>query len=292
MTDELPPELEELKQRLFAAGRAERPEPALGRRLLMIEPRSIGSGEAPPAAELASSGARRRVVAGSRWGQWVALAALLAGATGLWLELRTPTRALSISAEKIGAVAASSKPEQRELAERASIDPAPPPPAVATTSDSASEVVVQAPRPRPARALERKALPPSAPPPVPEAAITPERSDEVEPAPTVAPVATAEPPRAPALTLLEEIELLKRARSAQRAGDGPGALVLLDRHQRERAGDSLIAEATLLRIEVLAALGRRATASELAQRFVRDNPNHALSDRARSFITGATPPVP
>jgi hypothetical protein len=35
---------------------------------------------------------------------------------------------------------------------------------------------------------------------------------------------------------------------------------------------------------VLAALGRKPAASELAQRFVRDNPNHALSDRARSFI--------
>ncbi|MET0413845.1 MAG: hypothetical protein ABW217_21225 [Polyangiaceae bacterium] len=107
----------------------------------------------------------------------------------------------------------------------------------------------------------------------------------------MAPARAVDPPPAPRLTLLDEIELLKRARSAQRAGEGARALALLDRYERERAGESLIAEATLLRIEVLAALGRKAAASELAQRFVRDNPNHALSDRARSFI-GGTPQVP
>jgi hypothetical protein len=285
MSDERSPELRELAQRLFAAGRAERPSPALERRMLLIEPSHMERAGAPPASELAASRARRIGSARSSWGRWVALAALLAGATGLWLQLRAPVRPLSISAETVGPVASSPEPARPDPAERATSAPGPAP---AATGESSAAPVLQAPRPRPARALER--MPPPAPTPR-ATEDTSERGAEVEPAPAVAPASAAEPRRAPALTLLDEIELLKRARSALRAGDGAGALVLLDRHERERAGDSLTAEATLLRIEVLAALGRKPAASELAQRFVRSNPNHALSDRARSFI-GGTPQVP
>jgi hypothetical protein len=90
-------------------------------------------------------------------------------------------------------------------------------------------------------------------------------------------------------------ELAQRLFAAGRAERPSPALerrmLLIEPSHMERAGDSLTAEATLLRIEVLAALGRKPAASELAQRFVRSNPNHALSDRARSFI-GGTPQVP
>lgn len=94
------------------------------------------------------------------------------------------------------------------------------------------------------------------------------------------------------MTLLGELELLKRARAALRSGDGGQALELLDLHARERANNGLEAEATLLRIEALAALGRHGDASALAARFVRDNPNSALGDRAKSFIRAASPKAP
>ena len=279
MTDERSRELNELAQRLFAAGRAERPAPALGRRVLMIEPRTAVSGEAAPSSGLAQSGAHRAARVRVGWARWVALAALLAGGGSLWLALRVPARPLSISAEAIAAVEASSTSAPLEAAERVTLAPMLPP-AVAAVSDRAAPGVA-APAPSPARALERKAPPASAGPRVSEATSTVERSAQAAPAPARAPSVVA-----PALTLLDELDLLKRARSALRSGEGSTALALLDRHERERAGDSLVAEATLLRIEVLAALGRKEAASELAQRFVRANPNHALSDRARSFITG------
>jgi hypothetical protein len=93
------------------------------------------------------------------------------------------------------------------------------------------------------------------------------------------------------MTLLAELDLLKRARTVLRSGDAAQALDLLTRHARERTGNGLEAEATLLRIEALAALGQHADASELATRFVHENPNSALGDRAKSFIR-ATPPRP
>jgi outer membrane protein assembly factor BamD (BamD/ComL family) len=94
------------------------------------------------------------------------------------------------------------------------------------------------------------------------------------------------------LTLVGELDLLKRARAALRSGDTRQALALLDTHARERGGSELIAEATLLRIEALSALGERVTASDLARRFVHDSPHSALSDRAKSFISADTPHAP
>jgi hypothetical protein len=87
------------------------------------------------------------------------------------------------------------------------------------------------------------------------------------------------------MTLLEEIDLIKRARGALRSGHPAHALELLER----RASRGLAAEATLLRIETYAALGRHGEASELASRFVRENPSSALGDRAKSFIHSVPP---
>jgi len=77
----------------------------------------------------------------------------------------------------------------------------------------------------------------------------------------------------------DETEPSMTARAALRSGDAGQALELLD--SRERTGNELEAEATLLRSEALAALVRQGEASELAARFVRDNPNSALDDRAK-----------
>jgi hypothetical protein len=94
------------------------------------------------------------------------------------------------------------------------------------------------------------------------------------------------------MTLLAELELLERAKTRLRSGDAGGALTLLDQHGRERAGRGLDAEATMLRIETYAALGRHGDASELAARFVRENRNSALADRAKSFIRNAPRTTP
>jgi hypothetical protein len=102
------------------------------------------------------------------------------------------------------------------------------------------------------------------------------------------PAASAAPSAAIAdapMALVAELALLKDARAALRAGDARRSLELLDRHASARTVNGLIAEATVLRIETLAALDRHAEASDLAERFVRDNPHSALGDRAKSFIS-------
>jgi hypothetical protein len=94
------------------------------------------------------------------------------------------------------------------------------------------------------------------------------------------------------MALADELALLEQARAALRSRDARRSLELLDRHAAAHTGNGLLAEATLLRIESLAAIGRHGEASDLAARFVRDNPHSALSDRAKSFIlapSGAAP---
>ena len=73
-------------------------------------------------------------------------------------------------------------------------------------------------------------------------------------------------------------------RAILRSGDSTTALELLDRRAREAAGNELDAEATLLRIEALASAGRQRESSDFAQRFVEQNPNSALAERAKAFI--------
>jgi hypothetical protein len=150
--------------------------------------------------------------------------------------------------------------------------------------------------------------------------IGPERSahrDELSPAPTlpkvedetapepVVPAPTAEKPAWPRVvqqrpahdgaaaqraelpppaSLPDEIASLDRARAALSSGDAQGALRVLDDYDRVLRGTRLTAEATLLRIDALARLGRAAEASALATRFVDANPASALADRARAFI--------
>ena len=141
----------------------------------------------------------------------------------------------------------------------------------------------------PARPAEQLALPPASErtphvsAPSGEADAEPTRESKrpvrLAPAPEPAPQQSA-----PVRSLSREIELLTLARSALGSGEGGRALELLDRRNAERSGPALDAEALLLRIEALSLLGRHSDASDLAQRFVRDDPHNALADRARSFI--------
>lgn len=180
---------------------------------------------------------------------WLMAAIVLScGAVAAWLSQRIEPPPIAISAER--------RPAPIE-------HPAAP---VATSS---------APAP-----VEREA----APLPVASAPIqSPARVKTRAPAPSAVPSSPrpAEPtPARPSLA--QDLQELMRVRNTLRAGDGTGALELLD--QRSTAGGELDAEATLLRIEALASVGRHEQASELARRFVASNPNSALADRAKAFV--------
>jgi hypothetical protein len=278
MTDEPTPEVRALAAKLFAAGRAERPGPALGRRLLLLEPPAADDG-APSPTEQIPWGAR----APSRLALWLAAAALIASGIGLFFVLERDPGAVNISPERDpGRSHANSAPAAAAV-------PAAPTGSEAQRNNAAElqpgadEVQSAAPRSVPAahpRAREQRRAVDSA---APQSA-TP--NDGV--APNAAETADSPAQRSP-MTLLAELDLLKRARSALRSGEGGQALELLEQRERAHTSNGLDAEATLLRIETLAALGKPGAASELATRFVRENPNSTLGDRAKSFIRNSAP---
>lgn len=109
-----------------------------------------------------------------------------------------------------------------------------------------------------------------------------------EPASTPLPPEPAPPP----VSLSEQLEQIKRVRGSLRSGDPQRALALLDEYGARSPGAAFAAEASLLRIEALAAAGRAADAAALARQFATTYPNSPLIDRARSYAgspTGAEP---
>lgn len=84
-------------------------------------------------------------------------------------------------------------------------------------------------------------------------------------------------------TLAQQLEQVKIVRAALRAGDPARALALLDAYQVRSGGGELDAEASLLRIEALAASGRRGEAAELARKFAVAHPNSPLIDRVLNY---------
>jgi hypothetical protein len=117
------------------------------------------------------------------------------------------------------------------------------------------------------------------PPPSP-AAVVPPSSVVTASAPRARVLPGARPPA----SLAEELALLENARAALAAGSSADALALLDRYDDALHGTKLRAEATILRIQVLAASGRSSEASRMAETFLKDNPGSPLVDRARSFV--------
>ena len=98
-------------------------------------------------------------------------------------------------------------------------------------------------------------------------------------------VSAARPaPKAPAASLEQELEMLDRVRQALLGGDTTTALARLTQYDQTATRRHLGAEATLLRIQVLAASGRASEASALASEFVAKHPNSPLVDRAKSFV--------
>jgi hypothetical protein len=85
-------------------------------------------------------------------------------------------------------------------------------------------------------------------------------------------------------TLEEELGMLDGVRQALLGGDPGAALAGLAQYDKLATSRYLVAEATLLRIQILRAAGRSSEASRLAREFVTANPNNPLVDRAKSFI--------
>jgi hypothetical protein len=335
----------ELATKLFAAARAERPGPALGRRLSLIQPPGV-TAVTVQASEPSTRARQVRAVRGptperaaalrSRWAVAFASVAFAAGAFGLWLSSMGEP-AIRISAERgsarhaegarvpatspelvsdaresrvgVGAVALEPRPTAtEEVASAVGVPRAGEVEGPVSAREgggaaregggaaregggaaregggAAREGVARSPREgaRGRGALRRtdgigsgtvnRATP--------RVAATSSSASRV-------PTADAKP-----MALIDELALLKEARAALRSHDARHALELLDRHAAARTGDGLLAEATLLRIEAFAALGRRDEASGLAERFVRDNPHSALGDRAKSFIVTPDPTAP
>jgi outer membrane protein assembly factor BamD (BamD/ComL family) len=99
---------------------------------------------------------------------------------------------------------------------------------------------------------------------------------------TPAPTPTA--PSVAPLTLEEETSALEKVRDELRSGKPGTALGALDDYERAARNKHLSAEATLLKIQALAASGRASAASVLAERFVNAYPHSPLVDRARRYL--------
>jgi hypothetical protein len=178
--------------------------------------------------------------------RWLMAALVLSlGGAAAWLSLRAPAPGVAISAEQAPASTLREAPPVASSSAPTALD------------GEAPEPIAPAPNKAPARSKPRA------------------------PAPTTTPPAALREPPAPEPSLAQDLQELMRIRSTLRGGNGSAALELLD--QRASAGGELEAEATLLRIEALASVGRRPEASELARRFVDANPNSALADRAKAF---------
>ena len=87
-------------------------------------------------------------------------------------------------------------------------------------------------------------------------------------------------------TLTEELAAVDAASSALRAGDGAGAIRMLDEYARRFPRGRLRLEASVLRIEALAKTGQRAEASRRAKAFLKRYPNSVLAPRLKRYAGG------
>ncbi len=230
--------LDELTERLFAAGRAELPDAELLRRVELDQARGAAESAAPKRVSLV---------------RWLSAAVVLAALGGVLLVL---------SEGSDGYVTMSAEAVRKRGLEASRQGP---PSSHEPTSQS-------------------ELVPPEGQGAPPAEVDVPDVSRKTRDPSKAAPPAPASDPNSAQSPLRSEIELLKSSRAALRAGDPGAALALLERHAGEAGGTNLGAEATLLRVEALAALGQHAEARALARRFVAENPNSPLSDRARNFM--------
>lgn len=84
-----------------------------------------------------------------------------------------------------------------------------------------------------------------------------------------------------------EVRSLDAARSALASNDAHGALAALDDYDRRFTAPRLAPEAALLRVELLVALGRRAEARDLGERWLARDPSGAHAERLRALLDDA-----
>jgi hypothetical protein len=138
----------------------------------------------------------------------------------------------------------------------------------------------------------------TAPPPTlaPPAPAPPSPAAAIEAAPTSP--APATPGRAarvptPSADLGAEIAFLDSARAAVSAGAGRRALDILRGYQSRYPSGSFRPEATAIKIEALAKLGRNAEARALATQFVAEHRGSLLAARVAELVGLAAPaPAP
>jgi hypothetical protein len=92
------------------------------------------------------------------------------------------------------------------------------------------------------------------------------------------------------LTLSDEIAALDGARRALDANQAREALALLDRHDRDFSPAALDVEASVLRIQALAALGRTGEARSLASSFLLAHPDLPQARRVKTLMSNIDTP--
>jgi hypothetical protein len=114
---------------------------------------------------------------------------------------------------------------------------------------------------------------------------TPSGSSAAPPAARGGRVATASTASAPpSAGIADELLMLEQARTALRAGRPAAALEHLKAHSERFASPSLGAEANVLRVEALLALGQRAQARALGQKLLAGGGLGVHAQRVRSLL--------
>jgi hypothetical protein len=273
--------IDDLAERLFASARGERASERLVQRVLS----KVASADARRSEVLRPASARRART-GRRMARVLLAVAACAVAGVVWSALEPARPAPSISAE-LG-------PRERERpGAREHVDaPTTPAPAFAPAPSvsqhpAAPESAPHAATPSaPSAPLRRRASPDTARLPTPRGAapLTVHEPAQAPPGTTAVDPSASDTVTPPAPSLSDELQALERARAALRGGDGRSALSLLDGDGQATGFTRLAAEATLLRIEALYAVGELAESRRLAHEFTTQNPDSHLVDRAQSFI--------
>ncbi len=125
---------------------------------------------------------------------------------------------------------------------------------------------------------------------VKEAPAPPAASEEVVSAEPSPQAARSQEPGANTTSLADEVRALDGARKALAGGNAKACLEKLDSYRVEFPRGVLGLEATVLRIEALAASGARTQARDLGTRFLASHPDSAHAARVRSVIGAETIP--
>jgi hypothetical protein len=237
------------------------------------EPRRLANSGASPSAQMiravrkvaASPAAKQRLIRRASWLTLVSVLSSYAKNAAAALSSKTVVVMTGVGlAAGVGAYAlkapSPSDPAHPAVAQSARLTSTPPPPATVPEAVGVEEPVE-----------------------VEEPADVEEPTDlEGESAAVVARKAGARP-KAADQRLSEEIRLVDSARSAVRNARAGEALSRLDQYGRRFPNGRFSLEASALRIEALAALGERAQARTLAQRFIKRHPKSLLVERVRPY---------